>query len=96
VPALLDPIRHQVLRENIQTREAEIPAFHRAFLKTVRMFGRVHELTLIGMYKMKTRTYFNDMRLGLEMFRKGKMHILPHRSKRSREIKEVFNRSSVK
>ena len=96
VPALLDPIRHQVLRENIETRESEVPAFHRSFLKTVRMFGRVHELTLIGMYKAKTSSYFNDMKLGWEMFRKGKIHLLPHRSRRSRAVKDVFKKSSMK
>jgi len=96
VPALLDPIRHQVLRGKIETRESQVPVFHRAFLKTVRMFGRVHELSLIGMYKMKTKTYFNDMKLGLEMFRKGKIHLLPHRSRRGGEVKGLFKKASVK
>lgn len=96
VPGLLDPIRHQVVRNNIDTRESQVPEFHRAFLKTIRMFGRVHELSLIGMYKMKTKTFFDDMKLGWEMFRKGKIHILPDRSGRSREVKEIFRKSSLK
>ena len=96
VPALLDPIRHQVLRGKIETRESQVPVFHRACLNTIRMFGRVHELSLIGMYKMKTKTYFSDMKLGLEMFRKGKIHLLPHRSRRGREVKQIFKQASVK
>lgn len=96
VPALLDPIRHQVVKGNIPTREPQVPEFHKAFLKTIRMFGRVHELSLIGMYKMKTKTFFADMKLGWEMFRKGKIHILPDRSGRRREVKEIFARSGLK
>jgi len=96
VPGLLDPIRHQALRQNIDTKEAQVPAFHKIFLKTVRMFGRVHELTLIGLYKMKTRTFFNDMKLGREMFSRGRIHLLPHRSRRGGEVKELFKRSAVK
>lgn len=96
VPALLDPIRHEVIRKKISTREPQVPIFHQIFMKTIRMFGRVHELTLIGMYKMKTKTYFNDMELGWQMFRKGKMHILPHRSGHQSEVKEVFKASSFK
>lgn len=96
VPALLDPVRHQMLREKAPAREPQVPIFHKAFLQTIRLFGRVHELSLIGIYKMKTGTYFNDMKLGLEMFRKGKIHLVPHRSKRCREVKEVFNKSSAK
>ena len=96
VPALLDPVRHQVLRESISTSDSSVPVFHRAFLKTIRTFGRVHELFLIGMYKMKTKSYFSDMELGWKMFRKGKIHLLPHRSRTLGGVKQIFNQSSMK
>ena len=97
VPALLDPVRHQVLRENIATGgDSEVPTFHTTFLKTIRTFGRVHELFLIGMYKMKTKSYFSDMELGWKMFRKGRIHLLPHRSKNLSGVKEVFKQSGMK
>jgi len=96
VPALLDPIRHDVLRQHISTQESAVPIFHSLFMKTIKTFGRVHELFLVGMYKMKTKTYFNDMELGWQMFRKGKMHLLPHRSAHVSEIKELFKHSGVK
>ena len=72
VPALLDPIRHQVLKQKIATKESTVPAFHTTFMDNIRRFGRVNELFLIGIYKMKTKTYFNDMELGWKMFRRGK------------------------
>ena len=96
VPALLDPIRHRLVRENAETREPEVPTFHKTFLRTIRTFGRVHELTLIGMYKMKTSSYFSDMKLGWEMFRRGKIHLMPHFSKRKGEVKKVFAKSGLK
>jgi len=96
VPALLDPIRHQVLRQNVATQESTVPIFHQLFMNTIRKFGRIHELFLVGMYKMKTKTYFADMELGWKMFRKGKMHLLPHRSGHVAEIKELFKHSGVK
>lgn len=96
VPALLDPIRHQVLNKKIKTQESQVPLFHETFMKTVRMFGRVHELFLIGMYKLKTKTYFADMELGMNMFRKGKIHILPHKSSHVSDVKEVFKQSSFR
>jgi heterodisulfide reductase subunit C len=96
VPALLDPIRHKLVRENAETREPEVPTFHKTFLRTIRAFGRVHELTLIGMYKMKTSSYFSDMKLGWEMFRRGKIHLMPHFSKRKGEVKKVFAKSGLK
>jgi len=96
VPALLDPIRHQVLQQKREPKNNPVPIFHKVFLQTVRTFGRVHELFLIGMYKMKTKTYFNDMELGWKMFQKGKIHLLPHRSTHLGEVKEIFKKSSMK
>ena len=96
VPALLDPIRHQVIQKGIEAREPSVPIFHTTFLKNVRMFGRVHELSLVGLYKMKTKTYFNDMELGWKMFRKGKMHLLPRISGNIGEVKQLFKDSSLK
>jgi heterodisulfide reductase subunit C2 len=96
VPALLDPIRHQVFQSGLARTDVKVPAFHETFMKNVRMFGRVHELSLVGFYKMKTGTYFDDMKLGMEMFRKGKMHIMPKMSPKCGEVKELFNKSRFK
>ncbi len=96
VPALLDPIRHQVIAKNIQTDESSVPVFHKAFMKNVRRFGRVHELALVGDFKMKTKTFFADMKLGIDMFRKGRMRLLPKWPLGNKEVKELFKRSSVK
>jgi hypothetical protein len=47
------------------------------------------------MYKSKTKTYFSDMKLGWEMFRRGRIHLFPHRSRRSNLVKESFKKSSL-
>ncbi|MEW6112615.1 MAG: 4Fe-4S dicluster domain-containing protein [Thermodesulfobacteriota bacterium] len=96
VPALLDHIRHQVVAGKIETQQPQVPAFHTTFMQNVRRFGRVHELSLVGTYKMKTKTWFADMKLGLEMFRKGKMHILPKFPFGNSAVKEIFKKSSLK
>jgi heterodisulfide reductase subunit C len=96
VPALLDPIRHQIIKQNIPAQDPTVPAFHKIFMQTIKTFGRVHELFLIGMYKMKTKTYFNDMELGWNMFKKGKIHLIPHFSGHLSEVKELFKQSGLK
>ncbi len=96
VPTLLDPIRHQMFRQNYGDTKSPVPTFHNIFMKNVRMFGRVHELSLIGMYKMKTGTYFDDMELGMQMFKKGKIHLIPHWAASRSEVKDLFKKSSMK
>lgn len=96
VPALLDPIRHQILRDKMDTKGSPVPVFHKTFMDTIKTFGRVYELFLIGMYKLRTKKYFDDMELGMQMFKKGKLHILPQRTGSLSEVKQVFKKSGLK
>jgi heterodisulfide reductase subunit C2 len=95
VPTLLDPIRHAVLKRKKKSQNQQIATFHQTFMQTVKLFGRVHELTLIGLYKFKTRTFMEDMELGMNMFRKGKIHILPHRASHVSEVRDVFKKAGM-
>jgi heterodisulfide reductase subunit C2 len=96
VPTLLDPIRHQMLKKGLGDRTSSVPTFHKSFMQNVKFFGRVHELSLIGVYKMKTKTYFDDMELGMAMFKKGKIHVVPQFASSVSEVKEIFKQSGVK
>ena len=95
VPTLLDPIRHQVLKQNVSTQESTVPAFHTSFMGNIKLFGRVSEVFLIGMYKLKTGTYLNDMGLGWRMFRKGKIHLVPRIAKRVGEVAQLFKSAAT-
>jgi hypothetical protein len=86
----MDTLRQITLKRGIPAREKDVPAFHNAFLKTVRMGGRVYELGMIGLYKLKTFSFFKDMRLGREMFNRGKLKVLPDMIKGRKEIKKIF------
>jgi hypothetical protein len=46
--------------------------------------------------KMKTREFLKDMILGMNMFLKGKLKIMPHKIKGVDQIKGMFERSQAK
>ena len=58
-------------------RREEVRLFHQAFLGDIRAYGRVHELSMMARYKMATRTYLDDMRLGWRMFVEGQAEAPP-------------------
>ncbi len=86
---LMDVLRQESMRRGVQCPESAVEKFHRAFLKEVRR-GRVHELSLIGRYKLATRRFTDDMRLGLEMFKRGRIKLLPPRVKGASEVENLF------
>ena len=54
-----------------------VPLFNKIFLKDAKLFGRVYELGLVGSMNVLSGTLMADMDLGLEMFKKAKLALLP-------------------
>ena len=45
---------------------------------------------MVGQYKMKTREYFQDFKLGIEMFKRGKLKLFPQAIKGKKEVRNIF------
>jgi len=70
--------------------EKKTRLFHRLFLAEIRRQGRVHELGMIGKYKLLSGQWFSDIPMGIGMLLRGKLRILPSRIRRLREIRALF------
>jgi len=88
---LMDTLRQLARRAGVAAAEPRIPAFHDAFLKSVRRHGRVFELGMTGGYKMATGDYTGDMGLGLKLFAKGRLSLLPSRVKNRKAVLDLFD-----
>jgi heterodisulfide reductase subunit C len=87
---VMDSLRHMALRSGASAGENAIPIFHRAFLDSIKSGGRVHELSLIMQFKLKTKEFLKDAGLGWRMFRRGKITVLPQRVKGAGEVRAIF------
>ncbi len=91
IAKIMDTLRGLALHSGIKPGEKEIPIFHSVFLNTIKSKGRIHELSLILQFKSKTRDFFKDAGLGLKMYRKGKIKLLPSKFGGGKEIQGIFN-----
>jgi len=91
IAGLMDVLRELALRKGISPAEPRIPVFHRSFLGSVNRWGKAYEIGMIANYKMKTGDLMGDMRLGMNMFLKGKLKLMPHSIEGKSEIKEIFS-----
>ena len=91
IAKIMDTLRGLAIHSGIQPGEKDIPLFHSVFLDTIKSKGRIHELSLILQFKTKTKDFFKDAGLGLKMYRKGKIKLLPSKFGAGKEIKEIFN-----
>jgi heterodisulfide reductase subunit C len=71
----------------------DIAAFHQSFMDTVGVLGRNYELGMIGLLKLRTRKFFDDLALGLKLFAKGKLNLLPDYVKGNAEVRKLIKDS---
>ena len=90
IPHIIDLLKEHAYQNKISSKERAIQVFHKAFLSSIKRYGRIHEASFIGEWKIFSGKLFNDMSLGLKMFRKGKLAIFPEKIKQQSEIKKLF------
>jgi len=94
IARVIDTLRQISLKEGKASEEG-IVAFHKSFLNTIEHHGRLYELELMAWYKLRTKTFFDDMWLGNELFKRKKISLRPNRIEGLDEIKRIFKRARV-
>lgn len=90
VGAVIDALRQMAVAEGVPVGERAVFKLHQAFLDSIRIWGRLHELTMLLQYKLSSRDLFSDLDMGLDMLIKGKIHPLPKRIEGIDELKRLF------
>ncbi len=81
--AVLDALRQiAVGRGLVPRRQQRTLLFQQAFLESIRRYGRVHEVELIGRFKtrallgdLNVPLFFKDALLAPRLYRRGKLHL---------------------
>ncbi len=93
LPTIMDTLKEMAIRNNIRSQQAVIQTFHRLFLNCIREYGRIHEVSLLGLYKVLSLNLsglVEDMRLAMKMFNKGKLNLLPSHIENVRQLDAIF------
>ena len=77
VAKVMDAVKIVMLRRGIKPAIPRIASFYRAVLGNIKHCGRMFEVGMIVDLKLRTREFRKDMDLGMKMFRKGKLKLLP-------------------
>ena len=90
IPAVNDALRELAIEEGVPIAEPDILTFHREVLNSIERYGRTHKFEIMLRYKLRRRDWFSDMAVGLKMFVKRKLELLPSRSRDMKKIKGLF------
>jgi heterodisulfide reductase subunit C len=99
---VMDVLRQMALDEGYAP-ETAIYSLHRSFLDSIRMWGRMHEVTMLVEFKTREllteypvffKGLLADMRLGADLILNGKLSFLPDRIKGLEEIKALYEEAA--
>jgi heterodisulfide reductase subunit C len=90
IPAINDALREMAIEEEVVVAEPDILNFHREVLRSIESYGRTHKFEIMLRYKLRRHDWFSDAGVGLKMFAKRKLELLPSRSRDIESIKGLF------
>jgi heterodisulfide reductase subunit C len=91
---VFDILRNLSAKEHCEA-DKDTWLFDNLFLESVKKHGRLNEMETIMRYKIAKKDLFSDAKMGIGMFMKGRMGILPHNVKNRDEIKEIFSKAET-
>ena len=77
VAKVMDAVKIITLRRGIKPTIPRVASFYKALLSNVKKCGRMFEVGMMISLKLRTFEFFKDVGLGMKMFRKGKLKIIP-------------------
>ena len=80
VAKVMDAVKITAYKQGKKTTLKDVASFHKASLANISHFGRIYEVGMTVGLKLRTRKFLKDMGLGMKMFLKGKLKILPRLS----------------
>jgi len=96
---IMDTLRQMSRRKGIEPSLKNVPVFHTAFLSSIRRHGRVHEVEMAAEYTLRSgglKALLKQVGLGMTMFAKGKIKLLPAKLRHKSEVKEIFRKTVEK
>jgi len=90
IPAVIDALRSLAVQKGAQAPAGDMPLFNRMFLGTVHSFGRAYDLSMILGYKIRTRSFAQDVEKMPAMLKKRKLAILPPSGADKKTVRRIF------
>jgi len=101
IAELMDCLKEMAVQEGVPSPQPQILTLHETFLNNIKKWGRVYETTLLPAYLLKSGkllemwnsgTWRYDLKLGRQMFSKGRLPLRPQSIKGKKEVRKILTR----
>jgi heterodisulfide reductase subunit C len=101
IAELMDCLKEMAVHEGVPSPQPQILTLHETFLNNIKKRGRVYETSLLPAYLLKSGkllemwnsgTWRYDLKLGRQMFSKGRLPLMPKSIKGKEEVRKILTR----
>jgi heterodisulfide reductase subunit C len=101
IAELMDCLKEMAVQEGVPSPQPQILTLHETFLNNIKKRGRIYETTLLPAYLLKSGkllemwnsgTWRYDLKLGRQMFSKGRLPLRPQSIKGKKEVRKILTR----
>ncbi len=101
IAELMDCLKEMAVHEGVPSPQPQILTLHETFLNNIKKRGRVYETTLLPAYLLKSGkllemwnsgTWRYDLKLGRQMFSKGRLPLRPKSINGKKEVRKILTR----
>lgn len=94
--SLIDALRRLAVERGAVVQKGNIPLFNKAFLGTVKQYGRAYDMQMIMEYKFGSGTLMQDTEKFPAMLKKGKMALLPPVRVEKKPVRQIFDKAEIR
>jgi heterodisulfide reductase subunit C len=88
---VMDYLRLIALRTGqVNPKAKKIVAFHKAFLASIKRYGKLYEIGVILRYKLASKEFLKDITIAPSAFFKGKLHLIPEKVKNGKQLHKLI------
>ncbi|MCP4259331.1 MAG: heterodisulfide reductase subunit C [Planctomycetes bacterium] len=91
VAKVMDAVKITAVKQGRKATIPQVGSFYKAALSNIKKCGRMYEMGMIVELKLRTFEFFKDAGLGMKMFKKGKLKMVPSFTGALR-ARKIFNR----
>lgn len=92
--AVMDTLREMSIEDNYaHEAERRVVILHEEFVRSVKMWGRLHEVTFFIPYMVRSLDLFSNMGTALALMPRGKFPMMPKQIEGIEEIRQLFDRA---
>ena len=92
--AVMDTLREMSIEDNYAYEaDRRVVILHEEFVRSVKMWGRLHEVTFFIPYMVRSLDLFSNMGTALGLMPRGKFPLMPKQIEGIEEIRQLFDRA---